>query len=209
MIPPGGEGEIQVTLRPKGTHTQISKNIVVISNDPEQPSFTLTMKGSLLVDMIVQPASLMLSDLPPGEPGTQTFSLLQTEGSTAPQPRHAPPSTSHAGVSPSRPAQNASPPAPSQPTQASSMQKGRAGSSAMHPGSSCPSTSQGSSPVVLPVESSPTVVSAEVVVPVELSDSSSIGSPVVPPLGMHTVAGGTITQPWLSAVQRLQYGRLP
>ena len=83
MIPPGGEGKIKVTLRPKGQHTQITKDIVVLSNDPEQPRFTLTMKGSLLVDVIAQPATLMLRDLAPGEPGTETFSLLPTEGSTA------------------------------------------------------------------------------------------------------------------------------
>lgn len=83
MIPPGGEGEIKVTLRPKGGHIEITKNIVVISNDPEQPRFTLTMKGSLLVDMIAQPASLAIFDLAPGKPGTDSFSLQQTEGSTA------------------------------------------------------------------------------------------------------------------------------
>jgi hypothetical protein len=83
VIPPGGEGEIKVTLRPKGQHTEISKNIIVLSNDPEQPRFTLTMKGSLLVDVIAEPVKLMLRDLAPGEPGTETLSLLRTEGSTA------------------------------------------------------------------------------------------------------------------------------
>lgn len=83
MIPPGGEGEIKVTLRPKGTHTEIAKNIVVLSNDPEQPRFTLTMKGTLLVDMVAQPATVALRDLAPGKPGTETVSLQRTEGSTA------------------------------------------------------------------------------------------------------------------------------
>ncbi|MCB9718899.1 MAG: hypothetical protein H6712_33960 [Myxococcales bacterium] len=83
MIPPGGEGEIQVTLRPKGGHTEITKDIIVLSNDPEQPRFTLTMKGTLLVDMIAQPVTVGLHDLPPGEAGTETFSLRPTEGSTA------------------------------------------------------------------------------------------------------------------------------
>lgn len=83
MIPPGGEGEIKVTLRPKGTHTEIAKNIVVVSNDPEQPRFTLTMKGTLLIDVVAQPATVALRDLAPGKPGTQTVSLQRTEGSTA------------------------------------------------------------------------------------------------------------------------------
>jgi hypothetical protein len=83
VIPPGGEGKIKVTLRPKGQHTEIEKSIIVLSNDPEQPRFTLTMKGSLLVDVIAQPATLVLRDLVPGESGAETFSLLPTEGSTA------------------------------------------------------------------------------------------------------------------------------
>jgi hypothetical protein len=83
VIPPGGEGKIKVTLRPKGQHTEITKNIIVLSNDPEQPRFTLTMKGSLLVDVIAEPVTLMLRDLAPGKPGTESFSLLLTEGSTA------------------------------------------------------------------------------------------------------------------------------
>lgn len=83
MIPPGGEGEIKVTLEPKGQHTEITKNIIVLSNDPEQPRFTLTMKGSLLVDVIAEPVRLSLRDLAPGTPGTETFSLLPTTGSKA------------------------------------------------------------------------------------------------------------------------------
>ena len=58
MVPPGGECEIKVTLRPKGGHTEIEKDVVVFSNDPEQPRFTLTMKGTLLVDMEAVPPSL-------------------------------------------------------------------------------------------------------------------------------------------------------
>lgn len=83
MIPPGGEGRIKVTLKPKGQHTTITKDIVVLSNDPAQPRFTLTMKGSLLVDMIAQPSLVWIHDLPPGQPGAESVSLLRTEGSTA------------------------------------------------------------------------------------------------------------------------------
>ncbi len=83
MIPPGGEGKIETTLRPKGTHTEISKNIVVVTNDPEQPRFTLTMKGTLLIDMSARPPSVAISGLAPGKPGTGSFSLLRADGSAA------------------------------------------------------------------------------------------------------------------------------
>lgn len=83
MIPPGGEGEIKVTLRPKGTHTTITKDIVVHSNDPAKPRFSLTMKGTLLIDMTAEPASVGLHNLAPGQREAGSFSLLRSEGSTA------------------------------------------------------------------------------------------------------------------------------
>ena len=83
VIPPGGEGEIKATLHPKGVHTEISKNIVVVTNDPAQPRFSLTMKGSLLVDVVAQPRSVSLLNLAPGEPGTGTVSVQLAQGSTA------------------------------------------------------------------------------------------------------------------------------
>jgi hypothetical protein len=83
VIPPGGEGEIKVTLRPKGGHTEIAKNIVVFSNDPEQPRFTLTMKGTLLVDMVAVPPSLGMVNLAPGERGTASFSVEPSQDATA------------------------------------------------------------------------------------------------------------------------------
>lgn len=83
MIPPGGEGQIKVTLRPKGSHREISKNIVVFSNDPAQPQMTLTMKGKLLVDVVALPPAISLLNLGRGEAGTQTFSVQRGEDSDA------------------------------------------------------------------------------------------------------------------------------
>lgn len=83
MIPPGGEREIKVTLRPKGRHTEITKNVVVFSNDPEQPRFTLTMKGTLLVDMVALPPPVSMMNLAPGEPRAASVSVERSQGSTA------------------------------------------------------------------------------------------------------------------------------
>jgi hypothetical protein len=83
VVPPGGECEIQVTLRPKGGHTTIEKDVVVFSNDPEQPRFTLTMKGRLLVDMEAVPPSVQMPNLAPGEPGVASVSVERSEDSTA------------------------------------------------------------------------------------------------------------------------------
>lgn len=83
MLPPGGEGQIKVTLKPKGRNTLINKKILVHTNDPEQPKFALTMVGSLLIDMVSEPLKVNIRDLPVGESGRSTFSLQLTENSTA------------------------------------------------------------------------------------------------------------------------------
>jgi hypothetical protein len=83
VVPPGGECEIKVTLRPKGGHTEIKKDVVVFSNDPEQPQFTLTMKGTLLVDMEAEPSALQLMNLAPGEPGVASVSVERSKDSLA------------------------------------------------------------------------------------------------------------------------------
>lgn len=83
MIPPGGEGEIKVTLTPKGNHPDISKKIVVESNDPEQPRFTLTMVGKLVFDVSASPTVVAIRDLALNTPGTGQFKLELAQGSTA------------------------------------------------------------------------------------------------------------------------------
>jgi hypothetical protein len=83
VIPPGGEGEIKVTLTPKGNHPEISKRIVVESNDPEQPRYTLTMQGTLVFDVTANPTIIAMRDLALNTPGTGTFALQLAEGTTA------------------------------------------------------------------------------------------------------------------------------
>jgi hypothetical protein len=81
VLPPGGEGEIEVTLTPKGNQEEIVKRIIVISNDPKQPKFTLTMQGKLLVDVRADPNNLNFKDIKPGEPATANFSVKITDPS--------------------------------------------------------------------------------------------------------------------------------
>ncbi len=83
MLPPGGEGAIKVTLHPKGNHTKIEKQIVVHTNDPEQPQFALTMRGTLLVDLVAEPSFVHIRDLARGKAGTGTFELHLTDSTKA------------------------------------------------------------------------------------------------------------------------------
>jgi hypothetical protein len=82
VLPPGGEGEVEVTLTPKGNHEEIIKRIIVISNDPKQPRFTLTMQGKLLVDVKAEPSNLNLTEIKPGEPATVSFTVKITDPET-------------------------------------------------------------------------------------------------------------------------------
>lgn len=70
-------------MRPKGSHAQIVKRIVVHTDDPVQPQFTLTMKGALRFDVVASPSAINLRDVKVGAKGTQTFELKLTEATTA------------------------------------------------------------------------------------------------------------------------------
>lgn len=80
MIPPGGEGEIKVTLTAKaGTHADIHKQIMVVSDDPETPEFALTMKGELFLDVSADPTFLTMRDVRVGKTASAPFTLTITE----------------------------------------------------------------------------------------------------------------------------------
>lgn len=83
MLPPGGEGEIKVTLTPKPGQTKIHKQVLVHTNDPEQPSFPLTMEGELLFDIEAKPASLAIREIKVGSSGSAQVILRPGANSTA------------------------------------------------------------------------------------------------------------------------------
>lgn len=75
VLPPGGEGEIKVTLTPKPGQTKINKQVVVHTNDPTQPSFPLTMVGEVIVDFEAKPGLVSLRELDIGSPGSARVTL--------------------------------------------------------------------------------------------------------------------------------------
>ena len=72
-----------MTLKPKGNAADINKKITVVSNDPEQPNFTLTMTGKLLVDLSVKPGMATINNLKIGEGGSANFGLTLAPDSKA------------------------------------------------------------------------------------------------------------------------------
>ncbi|KIG15538.1 hypothetical protein DB30_05561 [Enhygromyxa salina] len=70
-------------MRPRGSHAKIIKRVVVHTNDPVQPQFTLTMKGELLVDVEAVPASVNLREVRVGARGSAPFELKLNETTSA------------------------------------------------------------------------------------------------------------------------------
>lgn len=78
-IPPGGETEIETTLKTKGRAGALKKTITVYSNDPETPQLVLTLSGQLWVDVEARPARLHFGTLQPGQEATRPLELKITE----------------------------------------------------------------------------------------------------------------------------------
>lgn len=79
MIPPGGEGEIKATLKTAGRQGKTTKRITVVSNDPENPNFNLTLDGEIMVDVTMNPRNLAFGQLGKGEGGSREFEIVVNE----------------------------------------------------------------------------------------------------------------------------------
>lgn len=66
-IPPGGESRISTRFSTAGRTGPQHKTIVVMSNDPEQPQYTLTLKGEIGVALSAKPAQIIMPRVAPGD----------------------------------------------------------------------------------------------------------------------------------------------
>lgn len=57
-IPPGKTGEIRATFHSRSFTGKVTKSISVISNDPERPSYKLTISGEIIEDVIIRPKNI-------------------------------------------------------------------------------------------------------------------------------------------------------
>jgi hypothetical protein len=67
-VPPGGAGEIKVTFESKGYQGEVRKVVTVESNDPENPTVRLTLKGTIVSDVTVTPQAINLGTIRKGQP---------------------------------------------------------------------------------------------------------------------------------------------
>lgn len=62
-LPPGGVGEIKVTLRTKGLQGPVTKTISIETNDPANRQVRLTLKGSVVSDVNVEPKIIQFGNV--------------------------------------------------------------------------------------------------------------------------------------------------
>ncbi|HIG04191.1 MAG TPA: DUF1573 domain-containing protein [Planctomycetes bacterium] len=68
QIPPGGVGTVTVTLDAKKARGKnITKTVTVFSNDPENPEYKLSIKGTILEILETRPLALKLQGLAGGD----------------------------------------------------------------------------------------------------------------------------------------------
>lgn len=74
-IPPGKKGEIKTTFHSRSLAGNVTKDIAVISNDPERPSYKLTISGEIIEDVIIKPRNIDFGSVRVGEKTNKTVSI--------------------------------------------------------------------------------------------------------------------------------------
>jgi len=76
VIPPGGKGDVTTTFTVGGRQGQQTRQIYVLSNDPNEPRATLTLKGFIIPPVSVEPSSVFLQ--PKDTVSMSTVKISQT-----------------------------------------------------------------------------------------------------------------------------------
>ncbi len=74
-VPPGKTGEIKATFNSGSRTGNVTKSISVISNDPERPSYKLTISGKIIEDVIIKPKNINFGSVYLGEKINKTISI--------------------------------------------------------------------------------------------------------------------------------------
>ncbi len=74
-IPPGSTGEIKATFKSGSFTGKVTKSISVISNDPERPSYKLTISGEIIEDVSTEPGNIDFGSIYIGEKAEKTFTI--------------------------------------------------------------------------------------------------------------------------------------
>lgn len=75
-IPPGGETPVVVIFALKGRRGPQSQTVYVDSNDPDQPTLRLTLKGTAVAEVMVEPSYVNFGDLSRDAAVTQAVAVV-------------------------------------------------------------------------------------------------------------------------------------
>lgn len=78
-IPPGGEGQIEVTLNTGSYMHRVSKTVMVYSNDPLQPTVRLTVSADVSVQFALEPTAVNFGQLGRNDTFSQYLSVTGSE----------------------------------------------------------------------------------------------------------------------------------
>jgi hypothetical protein len=77
--PPGGKGQIEATFNSSNFLGAIHKTIYVKSNDPDEPTVNLGIKGTIITDLMVTPQQPLRFDVvEQGQSATKSLMIKQT-----------------------------------------------------------------------------------------------------------------------------------
>ena len=86
VVPPGGTGEIGATFTIGGRQGKQVKHIYVYSNDPAEPKVCLTIEGTVIPPLLVEPQTVILQDRPAESSKTVRISQTLPEELTLGEP---------------------------------------------------------------------------------------------------------------------------
>jgi len=76
MLSPGDTGGVEVTFDTDGHRGSTTRTVTVYSNDPAQPVTTLTLRGTIVADIIADPPELYVGHLRRGQVARTEVHLL-------------------------------------------------------------------------------------------------------------------------------------
>lgn len=79
-VPPGGQTELTARLNLQGRNGHQSKSITVMSNDPEQGNYVVTLTGNASQSISVSPERIMFGQVTPGQEATMSVDITSVGG---------------------------------------------------------------------------------------------------------------------------------
>jgi hypothetical protein len=77
---PGESNAVEVTFNPTGFRGLVRKSVNVESDDPQNPSVTLSFEAEVIREIMVEPGALFFREMLPSTPSKKTLKLVSGDG---------------------------------------------------------------------------------------------------------------------------------